>query len=128
MNSTVFRATNLGLSLILVVNSTGCATVTKGSYQQISIVSNPGNALVKVDGIDKGETPIVIKMKRSKSHTVQLNKEGFQVYEAGIKSVGSAAIWGNILLGGIVGLIVDLISGASHNLEPGSIDAQLDPV
>lgn len=122
------RVMSVVLVVVLVVNTSGCATVVKGSYQSIGITSNPGRAYVKVDGIDKGETPMVIKMKRSKVHTVQLDKAGYESFQAAITSRNSGWIWGNILLGGVIGLIVDLISGASNNLEPDSIHAEMTPV
>ncbi len=115
------------MAVALVVNASGWATIVKGSHQQIAITSNPAGAYVKVDGIDKGETPMVIKMKRNKCHTVQLDKEGYETYEAAISTHGSGWIWGNILLGGLIGLAVDLISGASNNLEPDNIHAELTP-
>ncbi len=115
------------LAVVLVVNACGCATVVKGSHQQIGITSNPAGAYVKVDGIDKGETPMVVKMKRNKSHTVQLDKPGYETYEAAISTHGSGWIWGNLLIGGLIGLVVDLISGASNNLEPDNIHAELTP-
>ncbi len=115
------------LVVVILVNACGCATIVKGSYQPIGITSNPGGALVKVDGVDKGETPIVIKMLRKRAHTVQLDKEGYQTYEAAISTHPGGWIWGNIFIGGLIGLIVDLISGASNNLEPGSVEADLTP-
>ena len=87
------------MAVALVVNATGCATVVKGTHQQIAITSKPAGAYVKVDGIDKGETPMVIKMRRNKFHSVQLDKEGYETYEAAISTHGSGWIWGNILLG-----------------------------
>ena len=116
------------LVVVIIVNTSGCATLMKGSHQPIGITSNPGGASVKVDGIDKGETPMAIKMKRSKAHTVQLDKAGYETFEAAISTRNSRWIWGNILIGGLIGLVVDLITGASNNLEPDNIHAELTPV
>ncbi len=115
------------LAVSLVVNASGCATLVKGVYQPIGITSKPAGALVKVDGIDKGETPMVIKMKRNKAHTVQLDKPGYETFEGAIATKSSGWIWGNILIGGLIGLVVDLISGASNNLDPDSVHAELTP-
>ncbi len=115
------------LMAAILVNASGCATVVKGPYQPIGITSNPGGALVKVDGVDKGETPMVIKMARRRAHTVQLDKEGYQSYEASISTHPGGWIWGNIFIGGLIGLAVDLITGASNNLEPDSVHAELAP-
>ncbi len=121
------RVIGIVLAAVLVVNAGGCATIVKGSHQDIGITSTPGGAYVKVDGIDKGTTPMVIKMKRSKTHTVQFDKAGYETFEAAIATKGSGWIWGNLLIGGVIGLIVDLISGASNNLEPCSVHAELTP-
>ncbi len=66
-------------------------------------------------------------MRRKWSHTVQFDKEGYKTYEASLASHSGGWIWGNILLGGGIGLIVDLMTGASNNLEPDKIHAELEP-
>ncbi len=110
---------------ILGYTNGGCASLTRGSYQSIGLTSDPGGAYVKVDGVDKGSTPMVIKMRRKWSHTVQLDKEGYKTYEASLISKSGGWILGNLLIGALIGLIVDLMTGASDNLVPGEIRAEL---
>ena len=116
------------LLVAVTVNACGCATVVKGVYQPVTLTSSPSKAQIKVDGVDKGETPMVIKMKRAKSHTVQFDKEGYQSHEAAVVKRTSGWIWGNIFIGGLIGLVIDLITGASNNLEPDNIHAELAPL
>lgn len=115
------------LAVGLIVNASGCATFVKGTHQSIGITSDPAGAYIKADGIDKGKTPMVIKMKRNKAHTVQFDMPGYKTFEAGISTHSSGWIWGNIFIGGLIGLVVDLITGASNNLVPDNIHAKLTP-
>ena len=74
------------IASFMVYTNGGCASLSRGSYQSIGLTSDPGGAYVKVDGVDKGSTPMVIKMRRKWSHTVQFDKEGYKTHEASIIS------------------------------------------
>ncbi len=115
------------LAAFFVVTVGGCATIINGTHQAIKITSNPAPANVSVDGVDKGETPIVIKMKRDKPHTVQLDRPGFEPFEAAITAHSTDMIWGNLLILSPTGFAIDLVSGASNELCPASIHAELSP-
>ena len=106
----------------------GCATITRGSTQDVSISSTPAGASVFVDGEHKGITPTTVKMKRSNDHTVQISMEGHETITVQVKSSLGSAYVGNILCGGLIGLGVDALSGASYDLAPADIQAILPPI
>ena len=118
----------LALSMIgLIGIESGCATCVKGANQQIALTSAQAGATVNIDGKACGITPTVAKMARRKAHTVQFTMEGHQTLEVPITKRTSGWIWGNILIGGLIGLIVDLSTGASNNLSPDNVHAILEP-
>jgi len=53
--------------------------------QDIPVTSNPVGARIIVDGEDAGQTPLTLSLKKNKSHTVRIGKEGFNPTELVIK-------------------------------------------
>lgn len=115
----------LAISMVLAFIS-GCATVVKGSHQGVPISSNPPGADVLVDGNLVGQTPLKVEMKRKHDHLVTVQKKGYQPRSiAVVKDVGGA-VWGNILVGGLIGWGVDATTGAQYNLTPNTISLALE--
>ena len=112
--------------LALVFFGIGCATVGHGVRQNVSINSDPSGATVKVNGY-QGTTPSTMSLKRNKSYTVRVEKEGYTEGVANIDKKLSPWFWGNCLLGGLPGMIVDAIDGAMWDLHPESVNVTLQP-
>jgi len=96
----------------------GCATVIHGTRQDVGISSSPAGAEVWVDNVKMGETPVIAKLRRKDTHTVKLVLPGYQPYETTITRSVSGWVWGNIAIGGLIGLGVDAISGGMYKLSP----------
>ncbi len=105
---------------------TGCATIVKGTTQEIPVASDPENADVSADGQIMGQTPIDISLTRKRDHLVTISKSGFRPKTIAITKSTGGAVWGNILLGGLIGWGVDASSGAQYNLSPESINVRLE--
>jgi hypothetical protein len=110
---------------ITVVAISGCATVVHGTRQEVGISSAPTGAEVWIDNIKVGETPVVAKLRRKDTHTVQLMLPGYQPYETTITRNVSGWVWGNIAIGGLIGLGVDAISGGMYKLSPEQVTGSL---
>ena len=104
---------------------TSCASIMLSPTQGIGVSSSPIKATVKVDGLLKGETPLTLEIKRKKGGTVRIEKEGYEPAEIIITKKMSGWIFGNIIFGGIPGLIIDLIIGGTYTLIPESINVTL---
>jgi hypothetical protein len=114
-----------GFAVILVMCSalaglclSACATIVHGTRQEVGISSSPTGAEVWVDNVKMGETPVVAKLRRKDTHTVKLILPGYQPYETTITRSVSGWVWGNIAIGGLIGLGVDAISGGMYKLSP----------
>lgn len=110
-------------SLIFLLTS--CATIMHGSRQSIGITSNPSNASVWIDSMYLGNTPIIVELARNNNHSLKIELEGFQPYEAIFTRQLSGWIFGNIIFGGIIGIAVDAVSGAIFRLTPEQIQAEM---
>jgi hypothetical protein len=99
-----------------------CATIIHGTRQEVGISSSPTGAEVWVDDVKMGETPVVAKLRRKGTHTVKLVLPGYQPYETTITRSVSGWVWGNIAIGGLIGLGVDAISGGMYKLSPEQVN------
>ena len=102
----------------------GCCTIMDGKTQTVSISSTPPGANAVVGG-QTFITPGEVTLARNKSYTVTFTKEGYQSATLGIKKTVNPWIFGNILIGGIPGIVVDLITGSATQLTPASLHAYL---
>ncbi len=110
----------------------GCATVTRGTTNDIQITSEPSSAHAKTSTSQTCTTPCVMKMGRKDEFQVVFNKDGYKEAIIPVKTqiagAGIAGAAGNILVGGIVGLGVDAYSGATLEHFPNPVHAVLEPL
>ncbi len=126
----------VGLSTALL---TSCATIVSKSDYPVSITSHPSgcNVVVKnADGIviHQGKTPtsVVLSAKGGyfKAASYDLEFSGKGKARQNVKLTATMDGWyaGNILFGGLIGLlVVDPLTGAMWKLEP-SVNAELTPL
>lgn len=117
----------IGYATLFVLSCfmTNCATIIHGSKQNIIIVSDPNKASIKLDGWNIGQTPYQARVTRLKEHTVKIEVEGYAPYEITLKRQLNGWLFGNILLGGLIGVVVDVVTGAMYSLSPTDISAEL---
>lgn len=113
------------LSLAATLTLTGCASIMHGTSQDVGISSTPTNALVTVDNMPLGNTPVVAKLSRKDNHIVHLAIDGYAPADLTLTRSTSGWVWGNIVFGGLIGLAVDAMSGGLYNLTPDQLTTQL---
>ncbi len=111
----------------------GCATVTKGTTEQVTINSEPAGAQARTSiGGSCPLTPCTIEVSRKSEFSVVFSKEGFKDQEVfvGTKVAGSggAALAGNVVAGGLIGVGVDVATGASMDHFPNPVFVTLEPI
>jgi hypothetical protein len=111
----------LGLSIGLLA---GCSTLTTGTTQAVSLVT-PGadGASCELTSPEIGTvnvvTPAQVMLSKSQhSVRVQCRKECFTDGQGIINSNFEEMTAGNILVGGVVGVVVDASSGAMNKYDP----------
>ncbi len=116
------RSLTLGaLSLAL----SACASIIHGSNQKVQVASTPSAATVTLDGVNKGATPVLLELKRGAEYAVRIEMAGYTPYEMKLKRGLDGWVWGNIVFGGPLGVIIDATTGAMYKVKPGSVDAAL---
>lgn len=111
----------------------GCATVTRGTHEVWTVNSVPPNASVRTsNGRACDATPCSFTMNHRDDFDVTVSKSGFRDWHGHVthqfSSGGGAALAGNVLVGGLIGVTVDAASGATQKLVPNPLNVTLEPV
>lgn len=108
----------------LLFNS--CATIFKGSTDDVSFSSDPSGAKVYVNGVLLGTTPVKLKLKSKNSYTIEIKKEGYETKTVVINnSIGAGWIILDIL-GGFIPVIIDAATGSWYSLDQEHVNAVLE--
>ena len=103
-----------------------CATLFKGTTDEVRFDSVPQRAQVFINGTFMGETPISFKLECKKTYVIEFRKEGYSPRTYNITNhVGAGWIILDVLAG-LVGVIVDAATGAWYSLDQKNVDAVLE--
>ncbi len=127
------------ISLAACLMCTGCASIIGGRHADVSIDSYPTNAHVVIHDNNGREvtslnTPGVVSLKRNRRfflparYTAVIAAPGYEAAQVPIRSTVNPWILGNIVFGGVPGLIVDNVTGAAWQPRESQIHRQLAPV
>jgi hypothetical protein len=113
----------------------GCASITRGTTENLSISSTPSGAQADITGLDVPTacvTPCAVLVKRNADITITVNKEGYEPQivplTKEIPGTGAAGFAGNILAGGLIGMGVDAATGAAQDHKPNPVIVTLQPI
>jgi len=120
----------LWATLILAVFAAGCASIISGTKQEVSVGSTPPGATVtfKTTGgmtVFTGTTPASCRLPRSDNYLVVIKMDGYKDQEIYINRDFNGWFIGNLLCGGLIGMVVDAVDGAMWNLAPDQIHVEL---
>ncbi|KZL21473.1 hypothetical protein PsAD2_00768 [Pseudovibrio axinellae] len=107
----------------------GCGTVVRGTSEDIKINVEPKHAKITSTSAHSCVGPCVINVSRKKEFTLTASAPGYQTQvvdvETRVSGKGAAGMAGNILVGGIVGVGVDAVSGATLDHYPNPVTFNL---
>lgn len=129
--------TNLVAAAIFTVALSGCASIVGKSEYAVAVNSKPDQASFIIKNragqqVHSGVTPQTVTLKSSsgyfkgEAYTIVLNKPGMPEKTFTMKSTVSGWYFGNIIFGGLVGmLVIDPATGAMYKLPP-TVDIDMD--
>jgi hypothetical protein len=137
MGSTPFRLVTLALGLSILPS--GCASIISGRHADVAISSYPSDAHVVIHDkfgrqVASLQTPGVVALKRRTRYflparySATIEAPGYQMAHVAIGSTINPWVAGNILIGGIPGLIVDNATGAAWKPKHEEIHQELTPL
>jgi len=115
-------------AIMASLSMAGCASILSDSKPQVSLHSIPQTTSFTITDsagqvVQAGNTPSQVVLETSKgyfqreTYTVTFHREGHQDDVHVLRPTVSGWYWGNILLGGLIGmLIVDPLTGAMYTL------------
>ncbi len=106
----------------------GCATVINGNNQDYKIKTDPAGAKVTFNNGLSCESPCKLELKRRKDFRADVVKDGYKPAYVLIQSQFGGAVVGNVILGGIVGGVVDSANGSTNHLAPAPLSLKLAPL
>ena len=126
---------NLGLAALAAATLAGCASATRGWSENITVSTTPSEATATFNITGEPPktcvTPCVMSVKRQDEITIEIVKDGYQpemvALTKEIAATGAAGFAGNLLLGGVVGGVVDAASGAALDHKPNPVIVTLKP-
>ena len=110
-------------AVVMMAGVAGCASVISGTSQTLTLDTVPSGADCSLTrkGLVIGRvnpTPGAVYVQRTHDDiTVSCTKEGYQTGSFLNKSGLEAATLGNVILGGLVGVVVDAASGANNKYD-----------
>ena len=125
---------DIALTIAVLASLSSCATITRGTTEAFVVETEPGGATARTSlGFMCEPTPCVIpNIKRNASFTVTIEKDGYKPATYSITNKradgGGLAMAGNVLVGGIIGGVVDANNGAMQNLVPNPLIVTLEPI
>jgi len=121
----------LSLVLVTVLGFSSCATLFSGGPQQTVNISadqadvhfkiTNQNGLVVYDGTNPGK----LSLPRKYSYNVEVTKNGFAMQTVAINQSVDGWFWGNCCLGGVVGMVIDYVTGNMWDLAPTKISVNM---
>ena len=123
----------IGLTLCLLgmlPMVSACASITQGTRDALLLRTDPeGASAMTSNGYSCAETPCAIEVPKKQGFTVTFEKDGCEPKSVNVitrmSKSGGAAVAGNVLVDGIIGLGVDTATGAAKELVPNPVEAKL---
>lgn len=112
----------------------GCATIVHSGPRAIPVASDPPGAHVTIfnrdnEAVTTQTTPFIAELEpkygyfKGQNYRLVFDMPGYASAEAKLTSSVSGWYFGNIVFGGLLGLlIVDPLTGAMYNLQPEKIE------
>jgi hypothetical protein len=120
------------MTMAFALTMAGCATVTRGTTDQITVTSEPPNAQVTTSLSQACTTPCTFTVGRKDEFTVKIAAPGYKAQEipvtTRVANAGVVGMAGNMVVGGVVGVAVDATSGAMLEHVPNPVNAVLEPL
>lgn len=112
-----------GLVFACAMSLAACASITGGRYQNVAVEARAADQKVTADctlsngrGMVHVVTPATAVVRRSSQNlNVTCQKDGRQIAQQSYESNLRGMLWGNLLFGGLIGIVVDFSNGAAHH-------------
>lgn len=105
-----------------------CATIFKGSSAEVRVNSSPSGADVYINEMDRGQTPLSLNLARNDNYVLHFKKDGYEDVRVEVRKKfdGATTIIGNLFSWWLLGVVVDVASGAAYSLTPADVNGNME--
>jgi hypothetical protein len=121
------------MMIAMAISVSACGTVTRGTNEDVTFNSDPPGAKVQTStGLVCQATPCTFPISRKQEFVATFELPGHRSQQipvtTGVSGGGAAGMAGNILIGGVVGVVVDASTGATLDHSPNPVFATMQPI
>ena len=126
------KLSNAIAAAAFALSAAACATVTRGTTNQVQLISEPAGAEVKTSLGQTCTTPCTVEVNRKSEFVAVFSKDGYQdasiPVQTRVAGSGAAGFAGNVIIGGVVGMVADAATGATLEHYPNPVSVTLEAV
>jgi hypothetical protein len=121
------RTSRIALGVLAGCLLTGCGAILHGTRQTIDVQSSPGGAKIETSpATGTYTTPTTLDLERKNSYVLTFTSPGYSSASFNLhNSIGTGTVIADVLLTGLVGVVVDGLTGAWYGLSPESANVTL---
>ena len=128
-----FETMRILMMIAVAFSVSACGTVTRGSNEDVTFNSAPPGAKVQTStGLVCNATPCTFPISRKQEFVATFELQGYHSQQIAVKTEvsggGAAGMAGNLLVGGVVGIVVDASTGATLDHSPNPVFATMAPI
>ena len=114
-------------ALLLLPALTGCGTIFGGTTELVSIQTTPpGVSVTTVPATGTLTTPASVALERKNNYALTFMADGYESTEFQIRhEMRTGILVADILLTGLIGVVVDAVTGGWYKLEPKTVSLSL---
>jgi hypothetical protein len=117
----------IGLAAFAAVSLSGCGAIMHGNRQSIDVQSTPSGVKIVTSPLSMDyTTPSSLNLERKNSYILTFTSPGYTPSTVAVNnSIGVGTVIMDVVFGGLLGVIVDAVTGDWYGLSPESVVVSL---
>lgn len=113
------------IAVIGILFIAACATIMNSDMVSVPVYTTPSGAKLVINGMEY-TSPATVQAPRGKGDfKLHVEKKGYKPVDILLRQSLDGWLWGDIILGGLIGLAVDFITGDAYDLDPEVVSCEL---
>jgi hypothetical protein len=104
----------------------GCASILDGARQRFEVRSQPPGAEVRLEGRVVGRTPIALELETERDYGISVSLAGATHRARTDRSLNVNCLWNLLVPGSVIGVLIDVATGAVWRFDPAALEFDFD--